>query len=198
MSSTGETLSFSTEEQVMLNGEMLNYSLYDKDKIVISHPTLGLILNAKYVVKNKTLTLTSLDDETVFVFYGDEDRQNSIRTEMEKIKEDYARQEEENKKNEEYASYVNSLWQSYDHLIWQIENCQNNIDNHVTSIELKEADLEMYKSTGTLTSDRLEDIRARQEEHRIEIEILKQEKLELENQLSLITEELKKLGEISD
>lgn len=196
MSEDGETLTFAMDGQALLNGNAICYSVFDEDKILLSHPTAGAFYEAQFTIKNGVLTIVQLGTGVTSVYYSNENKQNEIMAAISLEQAEIQKQEEEAERQKEYEEHVQYLWDTYSYLLEEIGYCESRIGNLQASFDLKESDRKMYEATGTLTDYRLKDILDRQEEYMRQIEEEKAIITELQNEIVLILEELTELGEI--
>lgn len=91
MSEEGKTISFNSDGEVIRDGLVLDYSIYNENNLSIA--LSGFAEEYKYVVRNDTLELTNLYDDSTIIFYRDEKKQREIK---QKVNQEAMLQEKSN------------------------------------------------------------------------------------------------------
>lgn len=136
----GYSLTFDANGQVFVveNGEKFSgtYNIYDEDKvsILLSSFIFTDHSNFQFKIKSNVLTLTELDEGSIWTYYGDEKKQNEIREQVALRAEEAAKQEQARQNVEGYYERLDYLQSEIENAASTMQTCQTNIAAYTEKI----------------------------------------------------------------
>ena len=201
MTETGETVSFNSDGKAIVDGLSLDYSIYDEDKLSISF--LGLAEEYKFDIEKDVLTLTSLNNNSIIIYYRDEVKQAEIQEDLEQIAIEQAEQERiqqeaeaEAQAQRDYEEYVRSKKARLDTIDSKITENRSlivEVQGWITDIDSDIA--EVSQSSDELADEQIQNLKDYQNRLRDDIAEIEQDIVALEVEKNEIITELKELGE---
>ena len=127
MAENGETISFNSNGKAISDGMSMDYSLYGEDNLSISFWCMAS--EYRYTVKNDILTLIDLKENTTSILYRNEEKQQEIQTNLNRIKAEKEKQEKLAQEKKDYEDYINGL----KNRVVEIDNAISDIKGYIDS-----------------------------------------------------------------